>query len=156
MDFFFNIAVQMLGVAVIFAVLYGLSKIRKPKEGESSEQQILDYLALVRITIFGPLMLWFVPAIGSLFYIYFTESFDVWPILVAFWIPLVFYIGWAAAAGFNMMFKRNFMAARIAYTRSPKTYNVNVVNDPRFARRLALYPAALRKAFMFLADSKWF
>ena len=156
LDFFSHFAIQMAGVATVFVILYLVSKARKPKAGETTEQEILNGFALVRLTVLAPLMFWFIPAFVILLAVLFSGAIEYWPIPALFMAMTAFYIGWSASFGFRYMFKRNFMAARIAYMKSPKTYNEAIKNDPRVAKRLMLYPAGVRKVFAFLADAKWF
>lgn len=155
-DFFRSFAVQIVGVLAIFAILFVTSKLRKPKVGEVSVDQILEKLSINRITLIGPLMLWFLPLLLGVLYFSVNGDDQSFAVFLLTAIIPVFYIGWIAGAMYPLMFKRNFISARLQYMKDPKGFNKLVVDGPIVAKRLALYPKALRKAFFFLADAKWF
>lgn len=155
-DFFSGFFFQILGVVVVFAIIYVTSKLRKPKNGEVTVQSLNEKFAIVRITLIAPLMFWFIPVLAVLGYILFTDDYDsFWLLFVSLVIP-GFYMVWMIGAVFPMMTKRNFVTSRLEYMKDPKTFNAAVVDGAIVGKRLALYPTALRKAFLFLADAKWF
>jgi uncharacterized membrane protein YciS (DUF1049 family) len=156
LDFFSRFAIQIIAVLAIFGIIYVTSKFRKPKSGEVTVETLNEKFAIVRITLIAPMMLWFIPLIGVFFYLLITSDYDnLWLLILAFAIP-GFYMGWIMGAVFPMMTKRNFITARLQYMKDPKSFNKAVVDWPIVAKRLALYPQPLRKAFIFLADAKWF
>ena len=155
-DFLSRFAIQIIGVLAVFAVIYVSSKLRKPKSGEVTIESLNEKFAIVRITLIAPMMFWFIPLVGVFFYLLITGDYEnFWILLVAFAIP-GFYMAWIMGAVFPMMTKRNFITSRLQYMKNPKSFNAGVVDGPIVAKRLALYPQPLRKAFIFLADAKWF
>jgi uncharacterized membrane protein YciS (DUF1049 family) len=156
LDFFSRFAIQIIAVLAIFGIIYVTSKLRKPKSGEVTVETLNEKFAIVRITLIAPMMLWFIPLIGVFFYLLITSDYDnLWLLILAFAIP-GFYMAWIMGAVFPMMTKRNFITSRLQYMKNPKAFNAGVVDGPIVAKRLAIYPQSLRKAFIFLANSKWF
>ena len=156
LDFVSRFAIQILGVLVIFGIIYLTSKLRKPKAGEATVESLNEKFAIVRITLIAPLMFWFIPVVAVFLYIFVTGDYEsFWLLFVSLAIP-GFYMAWIVGAVFPMMTKRNFVSSRLQYMKDPKSFNATVVNGPIVAKRLAFYPQALRKAFVFLADAKWF
>lgn len=155
-DFFSNFGIQIVVVLAVFGILFVTSRLRKPKAGEVSVEQILEKLSIIRITLIGPLMLWFLPVLLGVFYFSVKADDQSFAVFLLTAIIPVFYLGWMAGAMYPLMIKRNFITARLQYMKDPKGYNKVVVDGPIVAKRLALYPKALRKVFFFLADAKWF
>lgn len=155
LDFFSHFAIQMVAAFAALGLLYLISKIRKPKAGESSEQELIDTLAIATVSVSSPFIVWSIPAFASLFAMYIFQAYDFWPVASVFWVITLFYLCWIIGYSFGSIFKRNFPSARIAYGKDPKTYNERILNDPRVLKRLALYPESLRKLFINLAGKKW-
>lgn len=151
-----NFIVQIVGFLVIVAVLLVARKVRKPKAGEKNVGEITSVIAINRMTVVGPMLMWLIAFFVAVMPMFLLDDFSLWLLLVVLGLPLAIYFGLSMKEGFGMMTKRNFIDARLAYMKDPKGFNAIVLNTPIVERRLGFYPKAMRKFFIFLADAKWF